>query len=56
MNGSQLKKVKNKLRDLFLKFGLNLINKCNNTTVGSLDIPLNLLDGTYKPYQEPEIH
>ena len=39
---------------LFKEFRLNLIFKCNKTTVNYLDIILNLLDGTYKPYQKPE--
>ena len=47
MSGPQSEKVKKELQVLFKKFGLNLI-------IDSLDITLNLLDGTYKPYQKPE--
>ena len=54
MSGPQSEKVKKELQVLFKKFGLNLIIECNKTTVDSLDITLNLLDGTYKPYQKPE--
>ena len=39
---------------MFKEFSLNLIIECNETTVDYLDIGLNLLDGTYKPYQKPE--
>ena len=39
---------------MFKRFGLNLIIECNKTTVDYLDITLNLLDGTYRPYQKPE--
>ena len=38
----------------FKKYGLNLIIERNKTTADYLDITLNLLDGTYKPYQKPE--
>ena len=41
-------------RTTFKKYGLNLIIECNKTIVNYLDITLNLLDGTYKPYQKPE--
>ena len=54
MGGPQLEKVKKELQVFFKKFGLNLIIECNKTSVDYLDITLNLLDGTYKPYQEPE--
>ena len=54
MSGPQLEKAKKKLEVLFKKFGLNLVIECNKTTVHYLDITLNLLDGTYKPYQKPE--
>ena len=54
MSGPQLEKVKKEMQVLFKKFGLNLIIECNKTTVDYLDITLNLLDGTYKPYQKPE--
>ena len=39
---------------LLKKFGLNLIIKCDKTITNYLDITLNVLDGTYKPYQKPE--
>ena len=35
-------------------FGLTLITEYNKTTVNYLDKTLNLLDGTYKPYQKVE--
>ena len=54
MSGPQSEKDKKELQVLFKKYGLNLIIECNKTTVNYLDITLNLLDGTYKPYQKPE--
>ena len=54
MSCSQLEKVKKELQVLVKEFGLNLIIECNKTTFNYLDITLNLLDGTYKPYQKPE--
>ena len=54
MSGPQWEKVKKELQVLFKEFGLNLIIECNKATVDYQDITLNLLDGTYKPYQEPE--
>ena len=53
MSGPQSEKVK-ELLVMFKEFSLNLIIECNETTVDYLDIGLNLLDGTYKPYQKPE--
>ena len=40
---------------LFKEFLLNLTIECNKASVDYLDITLNLLDGTYNPYQKPEI-
>ena len=54
MCGPYSEKVKKELRVLFKKFGLNFIIECSKTTVDNLDITLNLLDGTYKPYQKAE--
>ena len=54
MSGPESEKVKKKLQVLFKKFDLNLIIECNKTTVNYVEITLNLSDGTYKPYQEPE--
>ena len=54
MSVPQSEKVKKELQVLFKKFHLNLIIESNKTTVDYLDTTLNLLDGTYKPYQKPE--
>ena len=54
MSGPQSEKVKKELQVLFKEFGLNLIIESNKTTVDDLDSTLNLLDGTYKPYQKSE--
>ena len=54
MSGPQSEKVKKELQVLFTEFRLNLIIECNKTIANYLDITLNLLDGTYKPYQKPE--
>ena len=54
MSGPQSEKVRKELQIFFKKFGLNLIIECNKTTVDCLNIALNLLDRTYKPYQKPE--
>ena len=51
MSDPQSEKGNKELQVFFEKFGLNLIIECNKTTV---DITLNLLGGTYKPYQKPE--
>ena len=48
------KKVKRKLKVLSKEFCLDLTIECNKTTVGYLDITLNLLDRKYKPYKKPE--
>ena len=54
MSGPQSEKVKKELQVLFTEFRLNLIIECNKTIANYLDITLNSLDGTYKPYQKPE--
>ena len=54
MTGLESEKVKKELQVLFKKFGLNLIIRWNKTTANYLDIALNLLYGTCKPYQKPE--
>ena len=54
MSGPQSENVKKELQVSFKKFGLNSIIECDKTTVDYLEIPLNLLDGIYKPYQKPE--
>ena len=54
MSGPQSEEVQNELQVLVKEFGLNLIIECNKTTVGYLDISVNLLDGPYKSYQKPE--
>ena len=54
MSGPQSQKVKKEFQVLFKEFDLNLIIEHNKTTVDYLYITLNLLDGTYKPYQTLE--
>ena len=54
MCGPYSEKVKKELQILFKKFGLNFIIECSKTTADNLDITLNLLDRTYKPYQKAE--
>ena len=49
----KFQQLNKELQVLFKEFGLNLIIECNKATVDYQDITLNLLDGTYKPYQEP---
>ena len=50
----QSERVEKELQVLFKESGLNSIMECNKATVVYLDITLNLLDGTYKPYQKSE--
>ena len=54
MSGPESEKVNKKLQVLFKEFDLNLIIKCNKATVNYLEIILNLLDRTCKPYQTLE--
>ena len=53
MTGLESEKVK---KVLFKKFGINLIIECNKTSADYLDIILNLLDETCKPYQNQKIN
>ena len=54
MSGPLSEKVKKELQVLFKEIGLDLIIESNETTVDYLDITLDWLNGTYKPYQKPE--
>ena len=39
----------------FKKYGLEIIIEYNKKVVDFLDVTLNFKDGTYKPYQKPDI-
>ena len=48
--GPQTEKVKKHFQNIFRKNNLNIIVKCNLKMVG---VTLNPLDGSYKPFHEP---
>ena len=53
-SGPQTERVEKELQVLFKEFGLNSVMECNKATAVYLDLTLNLLHGTYKPYQKSE--
>ena len=49
----QAEKIKKHFQRIFCKNNLSIIVKCNSKIVDSLDVTLNLSDGSYKPFQKP---
>ena len=52
-SGPQSEQVKKNFQKMFKEHGLDIIILCNMKVVNYLDVPLNLNDGTYKPYTKP---
>ena len=53
LSGPQIESKCKQIIKLFKSFGLNITIKTNFTSVDFLDVRLNLKDGTYEPYREP---
>ena len=53
ISGSQAEKIKKYFQNIFRRNNLNIIVKCNLKIVDYLDVPLNLSDGSYKPFHKP---
>ena len=52
LTGRECNLMEKKLRVLFRSFGLQITVEANLTNVNFLDVNLNLLDGTYRPYRK----
>ena len=48
-----LKKLKRTFKKTFKNKSLDIIINCNMEIVNYLDVTLNLNDGSYRPYKEP---
>ena len=53
ISGPQAEKIKKHFQNIFRKNNLNIIVRCNLKIVGDLDVTLNLLDGSHKPFHKP---
>ena len=53
ISGPQAEKIKKHFQNIFRKNNLNIIVKCNLKVVDYLDLTLNLSDGWYKPFHQP---
>ena len=53
INGHHANKICQEFHQLFKANGLSLETECNLKTVDYLDITLDLNNGTYKPYRNP---
>ena len=52
LTGRECNLMEKKLRVLFRSFGLQITVEANITNANFLDVNLNLLDGTYRPYRK----
>ena len=53
-SGPQIEKIKKNIQKIFKDNGLDVIIDCNQKIVNYLDVTLNLIDGSYKPYHKPD--
>ena len=51
--GPQAERIKKDFQKIFRENDLNIVIKCNLKTVDYLDVTLNLLNNTYKPFSKP---
>ena len=51
--GPQVERIKKCFQKFFRGIDLNIVIKCNLKIVNYLDVPLNLLNNTYKPFSKP---
>ena len=49
----QVEQIKKDFQKIFRKNDLNIVIKCNLNIVDYLDVTLNLLNNTYKPFSKP---
>ena len=52
-SGPQAERIKKDFQKIFRENDLNIVIKCNLKTVDYLDVTLNLLNNTYKPFFKP---
>ena len=53
-SGTQLEKMKTKLKRLFKEYDLDITPESNPKIVNYLDVTLNLKDGTFRSYHKPD--
>ena len=52
-SGPQAERIKKDFQKIYQKNDLNIVIKCNLKIVNYLDVTLNLLNNTYKPFSKP---
>ena len=52
-SGPQSEKIKKDFQRTFKNHQLDIVIQCNRTSVDYLDVTLNLMDGTYRPFHKP---
>ena len=52
-SGPQADRIKKHFQKIFRENDLNIVIKCNLKIVDYLDVTLNLLNNTYKPFSKP---
>ena len=52
-SGPQVERIKKDFQKIFRENDLNIVIKCNLKIVDYLDVTLNLLNNTYKPFSKP---
>ena len=52
-SGPQAERIKKDFQNIFRNNDLNVVIKCNLKIVDYLDVTLNLLNNTYKPFSKP---
>ena len=53
-SGPQAERVKKDFQKIYWENDLNIVIKCNLKIVNYLDVKLNLLNNTYKPFSKPK--
>lgn len=53
-SGQQNERIKKDIQRIFKSKDLDITIQCNRKTVDYLDVTLNLMDGTFKPYRKPD--
>ena len=53
-SGPQAERIKTDFQETFQENALNIVIKCNLKIVDYLDVTLNVLNNTYKPFSKPK--
>lgn len=54
VSGTQIERIKKDFQKIFKNHGLDITIECNMTQVNYLDVTLDLVDSSYRPYHKPD--